>query len=95
MIVFAVFFLYFFSQPFPLLILSLGFRDVRINLGISRYSRMGQRAETTAPWHFPQGLLRPLANTPLEAGMPWWGPVTGVSRLEASQIKGWKTTEMI
>ncbi len=45
----------------------LSFRDVRVNLFISRQSRLGERPEKIAPWRFPEGLLRPLAKTPLES----------------------------
>ena len=44
-----------------------GIRDVRVNLSISRQSRMGERPEKTGGWHFLEGLLRPLANTSLDA----------------------------
>ena len=45
----------------------LSFRDVRVNLFISRQSRLGERPEKISPWRFPEGLLRPLAKTPLES----------------------------
>ena len=40
---------------------------MRVNLSISRQSRMGERPEKTGGWHFLEGLLRPLANTSLDA----------------------------
>ncbi|CAL1136349.1 unnamed protein product [Cladocopium goreaui] len=46
---------------------ALSIRDVRVNLSISRQSRMGERPEKTGGWHFLEGLLRPLANTSLES----------------------------
>ena len=50
-----------------------GIRDVRVNLSISRQSRMGERPEKTGGWHFLEGLLRPLANTSLDAWLaPQW-----------------------
>ena len=57
-----------------------GIRDVRVNLSISRQSRMGERPEKTSGWHFLEGLLRPLANTSLDA---WLAPkeTTGDSRI--------------
>ncbi|CAE7938842.1 unnamed protein product, partial [Symbiodinium sp. KB8] len=39
---------------------ALSLRNVAMRLGVSRPTRMGERAaKETQPWHHPEGLLRP------------------------------------
>ncbi|CAK9041877.1 unnamed protein product [Durusdinium trenchii] len=45
---------------------ALSIRDVQAVLSISRPTRMGERGEKMAPWHFAEGLVRPLTSSPLE-----------------------------